>query len=287
LRWAFVIAAKLMLSQLRMPYSFWSRLGLFRHGSMDRTDYARKIFDLHRERAFDTPSLEGRAILELGPGDSLASAVIGKALGASRIYLVDAGNYATADLGFYRRLASDLAQSGFAAPDLSGVTSIEQMLDVCGAIYLTQGVESLKDIATGEIQYVWSHSVLEHVPVREVSTLFREFKRIMDPAGRMSHNIDFQDHLDHSLNSLRFPHAVWESAFMRGGGFYTNRIRAADLHAAIEAAGFRILHEDFGRWPKLPVKREALAQPFRSMSEEVLKIRTSHLLAQPRQGANV
>ena len=100
--WQAKIAAKLILSRLPVANPFWKRLGLFEHGSMERPEYAYRVCINH----FDTAPFIGRqsgfVALELGPGDTLFSAMISKAFGASKTYLVDMGSYATADIDPYR-----------------------------------------------------------------------------------------------------------------------------------------------------------------------------------------
>jgi hypothetical protein len=39
--------------------------------------------------------------VELGPGDSIASAIIGAAFSVRRTYLIDVGNFASNDVSFY------------------------------------------------------------------------------------------------------------------------------------------------------------------------------------------
>ncbi|MDO8264188.1 MAG: class I SAM-dependent methyltransferase [Gallionella sp.] len=279
MKWLLKLSAKVVLSRLGIPYELWRKAGLFRHGQMDSYEYAVKIFQLHASRAFPQGDLSGKTVLEIGPGDSLASAVIGRALGAGRIILVDAGRFATVDFGFYRSLAAQLSACGYRSPDLAGVDTLQGMLSACQAEYLTSGVSSFSELGDATVDYAWSHSVLEHIPKSELPELMAQLRRVLRPEGVMSHNIDFQDHLDYSLNSLRFSEADWEAPLMRGAGFYTNRVRATEMHQLIRSAGFHIVEEEFGRWPALPMPRKKLHPDFRGLSDDELRIRTSYVLA--------
>lgn len=89
MKWAFKILVKLALARLPVPYSFWKSIGLFRHGRMDTADYSVNIFKMHVERAYPQGLPPQSVILELGPGDSIASAMIGYAYGIKVSYLVD------------------------------------------------------------------------------------------------------------------------------------------------------------------------------------------------------
>lgn len=282
--WRLKLVIKIMAARLPLPYSFWQGLGLFRHGKMDTTEYALKIFEIHARRAYETIDLSGRTILEIGPGDSLASAIIGRTYGAEGVILVDAGSFARLDMAFYRHLAQTLKDSGLPSPDLVGVRSIEEMLQACGATYLTSGVDSLASVPDDSVDLIWSHSVLEHVYLEDVPRLFRETRRILRPGGLMSHNVDYQDHLAHSVNSLRFSQRFWESDLIRKSGVYTNRLRASAMHRLISEQGFEIITEGFGRWPAPPVCRTRLHKDFLVLPDDDLLVRTSHLLARRPHG---
>src|SRR5438309_2175417 len=103
--WWLKIGAKVVLARLPLPYAFWKRLGLFEHGDMNQSKRAWETF-LEHARTADVldmesavPQLQTRGndftVLELGPGDSLFTAVIARSLGASQTWLVDTGSFAT------------------------------------------------------------------------------------------------------------------------------------------------------------------------------------------------
>jgi len=245
---------------------------------MDSSDYPIKIFNLHVNRAYPNGLPNNSVILELGPGDSVSSALLGFAHNAQSIYLVDVGDFARKDVGFYRNLSELMEQKGMRMPDISSAKDINDILDTCNARYLTKGLKSLKSIDSNSVDFVWSHSVLEHVSECEFSEVQSELYRILKPGALASHNIDFQDHLDYSLNNLRFSKKLWESLLFTNSGFYTNRIPAIKMHEMIRNAGFKITHEAFGKWSKLPIQRESLHVDFQKYSDEELSNRTSSIL---------
>lgn len=278
MKWALKIIAKIFMSRLPLSYDYWQSLGLFRHGSMDSIGYSVNIFELHLNRAFPDGLPPDAVILELGPGDSLASAVLGYANGASLTYLVDVGEFARRDIIFYQNLAIDIVNRGLDSPDFSNITSFDDILKVSRARYLTSGLSSLRSIPSSSVDFIWSHSVLEHVRKNELPSFMAELKRILKPSSISSHNIDYQDHLDLSLNNLRFSEKLWESDFFAKSGFYTNRVPAVCLHKMFKDVGFDILEEEFGKWPSLPIKRNAIHPEFQQFTDEQLINRTSHLL---------
>jgi len=278
--WWAKIAGKLLLSRLPVPRECWRKLGIFQHGSMRDPGYALEVFTSHYARL--EPYLpKPFVVLELGPGDSLASALVAQAYGASSIFLVDAGRFATTDVEPYRRLARILQQRGIGSrtPEFR---SVDEMLARTNATYLTDGLKSLASMSSGRVDFVFSQAVLEHVPLAEFRETVGQLARIQKAGGVASHRVDLQDHLSHSLNSLRFSRAVWESACFAKSGFYTNRLRASEVLAMFSEAGHEILarHED--RWPAAPLSRTRLHPDFHRFSDEVLLIRGMDLVCRKR-----
>lgn len=281
--WRLKILAKIVLSRLPLGYWMWRRLGIFRHGSMHQDDYAYRVVMTHLDRIGGRERVRGAVCLELGPGDSLASAVIASALGARKIYLVDVGDFADRDIATYRAIAAGLVRRGLAAPDLSAVATVEEMLSALNAVYLTDGLASLRRIEDESVDLVWSQAVLEHIRLREIRPLFGELRRILRRPGIMSHRIDFQDHLGGSLNNLRFSETLWETEFMAKSGFYTNRMRVSQMLRAMEEAGFELASVERGEWDSLPLARARLAPAFRGLDDRDLLTRQADVVARPAE----
>ncbi|MBV9883208.1 MAG: class I SAM-dependent methyltransferase [Sphingomonadaceae bacterium] len=281
--WRLKILGKIVLSRLPFGYGVWRRLGLFRHGKMNQADYALGVVTHHLERLGGADRIKGAVCLELGPGDSLSSAIIAHALGARKTYLVDVGDFADRDIETYRGVAGALSARGIRAADLSAVSTIEEMLRAVDAEYLTDGLRSLREIPAASVDLIWSQAVLEHIRLREVHEMFAELHRIMKPAGAMSHRIDYKDHLQSSLNNLRFSEKVWESEFMAGSGFYTNRMRNAEMLGAMKQAGFELLSAEPGKWDRLPVPRARLHRRFQALDEDDLRTKHVDVVARPAQ----
>ena len=272
------IIIKIIVNKLPVPYSFWKILGFFKHGKMDSCEYAIKIFNLHYSRAHKSNGKGDITVLELGPGDSIASALIGYAYGVSNTYLVDIDNFASKNINFYKILSEKLKSMKLNPPNISKAKSLKDILNSTNSNYLTNGLISLRSIQSNSIDFIWSHSVLEHIRKKDFLDIQIELKRILKPNGYISHNIDFQDHLDHGLNNLRFPEKLWESELFISGGFYTNRIPAKAMHSIFEKVGFTILKESFGKWSKLPTLRKNMDKEFNIYADHELLNRTSNVL---------
>jgi len=278
MKWAMKLGAKVLLSKLPIPYSFWKTLGIFKHGNMDNISYSFNIFNIHlNEFRKNNNLLNPNVILELGCGDSVASAVIAASHGIEKIYIIDKGSFACKDISFYKKLTIFLKESGLNPPVILEDYSFDDVLKICNASYLTSGLKSLNSIKDGEIDFIYSHSVLEHVRKSELAETLAELYRITKLGGSASHTIDYQDHLSKALNNLRFPENIWESNIFASSGFYTNRVPAVTLHKLFASTGFNIIAEQFGKWPELPTPRSQISKEFNSYSNNDLLNRTSSI----------
>jgi SAM-dependent methyltransferase len=284
--WWGKIGAKLVLSRLPLRYGFWQDVGLFRHGRMDSGQYAIQVFDKHAANSGFAGCLAGLTVLELGPGDGVATAAIAKAHGA-RAILVDAGSFAATAVHPYRALCAELSRRGLAPPELSGATTLDDVLAACEATYLTAGLESLRQIESGSVDLMFSQAVLEHIRRHEFLDSMRECRRILKPGGICSHRVDLKDHLGGGLNNLRFSERVWESQFFSRSGFYTNRLRFSEMLAMFRSAGFVPEVTEVNRWTQLPIERRRLSPPFRVLGEDELNVSGFSVLLRPEAAGSV
>ena len=282
LPWWVKIAAKLLLSRIPLPYSLWKRLSLFEQGAMERPQYAYGVFRRHFDRARPLFRAKDFVALELGPGDTLYSAQIARAFGAAQIHLVDRSDFATGDLGRYEAMCDYLSERGQPLAISRPLSSLDRLLDECGASYHTGGLESLRTIASDSVDFIWSHAVLEHVRKAKFLETLREVRRVLRPDGVCSHRVDLTDHLGGGLNNLRISERTWESAFFSNSGFYTNRLRYAQMLALFHDAGFDVQVCQTDRWPKLPLLRGKLAAPFRDLPEEDLCVLGFDVILRPK-----
>jgi len=278
--WWLKLSAKVCLARLPMSYRFWKRLHLFEHGRIDNPQVAYDTYRTHLELAGfqcteNHSAIRSRSdfvVVELGPGDSLYTALIAYAYGASRCYLLDVGDFANRNLGNYVAMARFLAGLGLEVPSFNGVRSVDEILARCNAVYLTDGIASLQSLPTGSVDLVFSNAVLEHVRKKEIAQMVSEMHRCLKPHGRCSHRVDLQDHLGSALNNLRFSERVWESEFMAQSGFYTNRLRCREWAELFERAGFDVEIKRTLRWDRPHTPRNKLHSSFQSLSDDDLLV---------------
>ena len=270
--WWAKIAVKMTLARLPISMRAWHRLGLFVPGFMRDPGYAIDVFETHWRRA-GSPA-PGFTYLELGPGESLATALVAWAYGARGGVLVDAGDFAVRDIASYRPLIARLAQKPRVrdVSELSGLASLDTLLAKVGAEVRSDGLAGLKAVPSDSIDLIFSQAVLEHVPLADFAATAGELHRIQKPNGVGSHRVDFKDHLQGSLNNLRFSESTWEKPwFAQRSGFYTNRLRFSAMRDAFTRAGFSVTVPEQNRWDALSIMRGKMATPFRDLSDDDLR----------------
>lgn len=277
--WAKIIA-KMVLSRTPVRHDFWRRFNLFVHGAMDSPEYAYQVVTSHLQR-LGWRDLRDKVVLELGPGDSLFSALIVRALNARRVYLVDAGAFASHDITRYVNGCAYFRQRGLEPPDIRGCSTVPELLAACSAEYMTRGLDDLRRIPTASVDFVFSQAVLEHVRLHELAATLVEVRRVMTSEGAASHEVDLKDHLGGALNHLRFSDRIWETELMARSGFYTNRVRYSEMLDLFRQVGCEPEVLALKRWERLPTSRTKLAQRFRRLPEEELLVSEFDVVTRP------
>lgn len=271
--WWLKVGSKIVIYRLPIGDKFWKSIGFFQHDQMEVPEYAYQSFQQHFQRVSQIKHLKpGFTSLELGPGNSLFSALICRSLGGEKTYMVDVDNFAIEDPQSYQEMASYLKQQNSPITNIESSQSFSEIMKNCGGVYLTSGLESLKKIEDNSVDFIWSHAVLEHIRRDEFLKIMQETRRVINDDGVCSHTVDLKDHLDGSLNNLRFQANFWESNFVDNSGFYTNRIRCVEMLDIFKEAGFEVRATELEKWPNLPIPRTSLAKQFQNFSDDELCI---------------
>lgn len=215
---------------------------------------------LHRTGA----SLEGAAVLEVGTGRRLNLPIALWACGANRIVTVDVNPYLRPelifeDLGYMRRCPDEILGLFAHLPEAPRIkarvarlldwhgTRVPDLLAFLGISYQAPGDARRIDAPPASFDVHVSFTVLEHIPPGVLHEILLEGRRLLRPAGRFVHNIDFTDHFAHSdprittVNFLQFSETEWER--LAGNRFmYHNRLRVDEFRALVDAAGLEVLH---------------------------------------------
>ena len=272
--WWFKMVIKIILSRLPFNYKFWKKIGIFKHGDMGKGQYAWNVFNKHilNEGRIKRESLEGKTLLELGPGDSISTAIIAGSLGMKST-LLDVGRYAEFNKKEHQTLGEILRKNKINALLPRASDKLCDYLALCNSNYLTEGIKSLQRIESNSIDYIFSQAVLEHIRRTEFKEMMIECARVMKKSGTCSHRVDLKDHLNGGLNNLRFPSKYWESDLFFSSGFYTNRIGCQEMIKIFSVAGLKVTYIKKEYWEKPPMKKSCFSKEFRFRPEEDIYVK--------------
>lgn len=210
-------------------------------------------------------AIEGKTFLEIGTGWYPMLPMLLHALRAHRIVTVDLHRWLTrASVAETTQAVAQMAESlprhfGASAHycrnemrrihDLcvDSSTSIEEALREASIEYRAPADAACTGLPDGEIDYVMSTNVLEHVRPDAIVSIMAESKRILKPGGYIVHHIDPGDHFAYdqritTANFLQFSPRAWY--YIGGSGLaYHNRLRCIDFLRLIEDAGFHVVHQ--------------------------------------------
>ena len=151
--------------------------------------------------------LRGKRCLEIGSGWVLSHSLIFWLLGAEEVVATDIEPVAKPYVLTKAIAASvhSLIRDGLAPFEdhdllrkrLDELKKIQNfnfdVLANLGIKYLAP-VDLAKDVPPGKFDFIFSNSVLEHVPVDDVSPLLTNLNSILNTGGRMVHRIHLEDH---------------------------------------------------------------------------------------------
>ncbi len=196
------------------------------------------------------PSIEGLHLLEIGPGSNLASGTLMVLGGVDKYYGVDIYK----DPEFYNPLpfqSLSLLIKQF-IPELNrfplnrafDFKDNKVVYNEDRIVYLYPYLSSNFPMNPGVLDFVFSHSTLEHV-ITPQQTVVR-ISETLKPGGITAHGIDLRDHDDFTrpYEFLKYDGKIWADKFNDENiHLYTNRWRAKDYIKAFREAGFEILEQ--------------------------------------------
>jgi hypothetical protein len=239
--WPLKFCMKLLFGAAGVRYRVLKRAGVVEHGRMEQADFARSVFDQHVTTALrslnTTPS---GTLLELGPGDSVATGAIGRAAGFAQVMLIDAGRFADLRPDSLERLMGSLGAQPLGLRPGASAAEVLARLRQCGVEYDTEGLKSLQRVATGSVAHSFSNVVLQHVYRDELPQMIAELGRVHGTGSSASHAVNFADHFSGGFLNHRFPEWIMESALMKRANLYTNRVGPLSLLDMFLGVGFDV-----------------------------------------------
>jgi SAM-dependent methyltransferase len=250
-------------------------------------DYRRQL-DLD-EAAF-AAYLQGRRVLEYGPGDILGVALLLYAHGAESVHCFDRFPLHTVsekNLRVYERLLESLdppqrqrAEAAFVEP---GTPASGFRPEAIGYFVSRDGLSG----ASRQYDLVISRAVLEHVD--NLAGTARDVAQALKPDGLSIHEVDLRSHgLDRyqAFDFLTWPEPVYRLMFSQKG--FPNRWRLNRYRDLFEQAGMRIRKlEPTTRLPaeKVALIEPHLAAPLRGVSAEELSWMGFWMVLEPGRAA--
>jgi len=203
-------------------------------------------------------SWEGKTVLDLGAGKHVPYSLSLLAIlnGAEKCYVVEPE--VTPDEERAHHAYSELLAAALEEPerfllarDTDILGRIKLLMDHGGLKALGQGrgasafssglveryqgnVEELR-LDDGEVDFVWSFSVLEHI--KDLPGALERMYQFTRPGGRHFHTIDFSDHRRY----IRPEKTAWSFLNEERYGGGENRLRYSEIREMATKAGFRIL----------------------------------------------
>jgi SAM-dependent methyltransferase len=227
------------------------------------------------------PALEGKRVLEVGPGINfgcvMALACYGMVPLVADLYL------APWEPAYHRRFYADLADELARIDPMADVSPLRALVKADGydERIIRRVAASAEEIALPDdsVDLIVSNAVVEHLA--DLDRSFRQLFRITRPGGLGLHQVDFRDHrcFDRPLEYLLLEEREFQTIFSESYSECGNRHRPDEVRARIEAAGFEVLGfeptmfstseylDDF-----LPRLRAASASRYRDQPAEDLRV---------------
>jgi SAM-dependent methyltransferase len=262
--------------------------------NLQRDDNSTAIYNFgiyHKYRDIWSARKNGSAppvVLEIGPGANIAQGVIFAMTGTKKYYALDIYR----DPQFYNRYSYEAVAAllSTVAPQLvSNKPDAVFRVEGDKVVFNREKIEYLYPrqsydipLSPGAVDYVFSHSVFEHItdPEATIKALFQ----LLPSGGLTAHHFDLRDHTDFSkpLEFLKFDAATWKKQFDKSNlHLYMNRWRLPDFKSMFEKVGFRILNvEPTSKIPVTENIRRSLHADFQKYSLDDLSVMSALIVAE-------
>ncbi len=205
-----------------------------------------------------------KRVLELGPGNTQAIALLARAKGATRFAGWDAFDVLSRDQAYLKAIYEPLLANMNEPP-----SRIYELLDDCKIHGSFDAFESL-----APFDLVVSRAVLEHV--RDLDVLYRDLAALTTDDAVVMHKVDLRSHgfqLTHDLDFLLFSERAWRGLTTHIGepnrARFPRYLEVGRKHgfSAIYVASTRVISKE-----DASQIRPKLALPFRDMTGDVLSV---------------
>lgn len=162
-------------------------------------------------------------------------------------------------------------------------TDMEEINRIIGLTTLVGDARNLP-LEKDRVDFICSNNTFEHIPAEVLKSILMEFKRVLRPAGVMSHFIDMSDHFAHFdshitiYNFLKFSSHTW--GILDNNIQPQNRMRYRDYLEMYRKTGFPVSREEI-REGSIPDLEKVKVHPeFSDYSQEELAISHAYIITQ-------
>jgi SAM-dependent methyltransferase len=232
---------------------------------------------------------DGCAIVELGPGPAFGAQLILASMGA-RVTVADRF-LAKWDSDYHPALYAAIAERWPGPRGQIDAVVAGNRHEASTLRLLEEPAENLRSIPDAGIDFMYSHTVLEHVV--DIASVAGEMARIIKPGGWAMHQIDLRDHRDFArpLEHLVMGERAFAAAAAAAHYEFGNRLRSLELEAQFEANGFELREIETTETASPEYMSDALprlrrsASRYRHWPEEDLTCLGIACLLQKREGS--
>jgi hypothetical protein len=213
----------------------------------------------HLLHGIKSENLQGKVCLEIGSGWVLSHALICYLLGAKKVIATDITPHAhpnnlrhavnRAVISVVRDVLSPFESHEKLRGRLENLRQIKRFdfesLQSLGISYLAP-IDLAKCRIEDELDFVFSLSVLEHVPLQNLHSLLLNIQLSLKPGGMQAHCIHLEDHKDISGNPYEFlsmAEHYYDQSMQTDRG---NRMRGSQwekLFSSLQQSEFRLLYK--------------------------------------------
>lgn len=221
-------------------------------------NYLRTVTDeLIATYRFHLDNYRGGPALEFGAGADLLAPLLLSEAGSPIIYTYDLGRFASVEQ--VNHVIDQLRQRGGTWPHIEDLG--QDLLDKYRIDYRAPADVRTTGLPGKSVDFIYSTSVLEHIPLRDLEKILSECNRIGSSRMRMSHNIGYIDHYAHAdqaisyFNFYRYPD--WQWRLFNPSMQYQNRLRHIDFERLFRKFGLSLVSSrrvmETKRLPNLPL----------------------------------
>ena len=253
-------------------------------------DYAWHVFEHHFTKLQKSGFSAAGRLLEIGPGRNLGTSLLWWAhcrqtLGSDvQVVCWDVFKNASPEVpGFWIATATELLAAeqpggGVTSPSLADLHQCLQEVasgslqpSICYRVEPLQDFEAAMTASGFKFELIYSHAAIEHI--WHIDAFWDAVRRLTAVDGWHSFRIDLADHGRRNGNyieMLEWPEWAYQISMKHIPGAI-NRWRAHQHIRKLGELGMNILAHEREQRPELPIARDRLAEPFRSIDEAELR----------------